>query len=703
MSKFGMFSKKNAQKIGLGLLVLSLLLAAAPRARASFDVTGVSPSSIMKYEDDILYIELGKDSDVIIRNESNTNDTTRKGIVISLDAGTDENSPAKLTLQNLTVSSDAEGAAFLLGGASEGCAITIEIKDAVTLSGDSAGLLASYDLHNRANDLHLVLSADQGAEFKAIGGGNGLSADARYAVTLQGEGSFDFTGSGSGNGAIFVPAFYFQESGGLQGHRREFTLKGNVAVRAAGLEGASGIKAARLSMKENAKLYARGGDSDDDAGGSGIDVENLEMQGSAAIESARGGNGGSSGGDGIKVTGTLTSQQEVLNFDGTEIRDAKGGDGSAPGNGICFAPKHPLKFYFQLFGFIDAQAGNALEEGIGAHAFAFRYGADESDICEIRSADVQVAVPDGTLPGSYMLSVILPSANSLILPNDDETSAAFLKFMNTATNLEGKGTVWFPVLSDVNVKAAAYRYSATQELLASTDCLPDGGISIPVSGSDSFLNMDISFDSKVLNGESYKYTYIVKLGGAGSTFITPTSDADGIRYFIELSADAGIEIDSEINPGAEILILDSETAASPQVTALKKRGSNAPAADDNARYGLLGLLVPKEASSALDKDGANFGVRIRASGSDISGIISSMLCGTLRLWGEPGEPQNGEGGGGGGGWQPSPTPPVPPSDLPLPPDTPSGPAGVSVTTEDGTTLEAQKQPDGTYLIVVPGG
>jgi hypothetical protein len=69
---------------------------------------------------------------------------------------------------------------------------------------------------------------------------------------------------------------------------------------------------------------------------------------------------------------------------------------------------------------------------------------------------------------------------------------------------------------------------------------------------------------------------------------------------------------------------------------------------------------------------------------------------TLVVGGEPPVP--------GPGPAPAPLPePVSPGDLPLPPppETPAGIAGVSVTTGDGVTLEAQKQPGGTCLVCCP--
>ncbi|MDR2176364.1 MAG: hypothetical protein LBO82_10585, partial [Synergistaceae bacterium] len=105
MLKFRLFSGKNTRK--MGLLVLSLLLTAAPRAWGGFEITDsmdveISSSSgfySIDDENEVLSIDANKLQNAVISGDG-------KGIVVN-------GSNVKLTLKDLTVSAD-NGTAFEL-------------------------------------------------------------------------------------------------------------------------------------------------------------------------------------------------------------------------------------------------------------------------------------------------------------------------------------------------------------------------------------------------------------------------------------------------------------------------------------------------------------------------------------------------------------------------------------------------------------
>ncbi|MDR2174871.1 MAG: hypothetical protein LBO82_02895, partial [Synergistaceae bacterium] len=130
--KFGLFSWKSARKTGL--LALSLLLAAAPRAwGVGFEITDASgnliepDAAIYSNNDGVLIIsadELPSDKEVVISGDG-------KSIVVNGN-GSDVN----LTLKDLTVSADS-GKAFTLNAG--GSKATIKIDGPVTLNGGKNG------------------------------------------------------------------------------------------------------------------------------------------------------------------------------------------------------------------------------------------------------------------------------------------------------------------------------------------------------------------------------------------------------------------------------------------------------------------------------------------------------------------------------------------------------------------------------------
>ncbi|MDR2174424.1 MAG: hypothetical protein LBO82_00625, partial [Synergistaceae bacterium] len=721
MSKFMMFSRKSVRK--MGLLVLLLSLAAAPRAWGSFDVSGTykdptprEPAANVNlegghyfYENGILYVKLGERSNVTIKGTEMLD--TRKGIVVNLEDRT--NSDTNLTLEDLTVSSDAGGVAFLLqGDINAGSRIIIE--GAVTLSGDIAGFLASHDIIAAGGnqfepyEMPITLYTEQNDAFKVIGR-NGLSADSYCSVTLRGHGSFEFTGSGSGNGGIAVPGHY-----SVSRSYKALTLSEGAVVRATGLEGASGVKVAELKMEDDAKLYARGGDLDSEGvgegeGGAGIDAEKFEMEGRAAIESAIGGDGTSRGGDGIRVTGMqentgMGGTMEKLNFSmvkDAKILCAKGGAGAAPGRGIYFSePGDTRNLDFRLYGFIKK-----VKAETGTNAFAF------GDY-EIRSADVTVS-----LEGPYMLSVILPEENGII---------AGTEFMSALTDMQGKGTVWFPAIE--GAKVAVYDSNGVDKitdetLSADADLAPDTN-SVTVDFTDPpmhIVNLDIVRSGDIgSSGDTeypHRYTYVVKTQNLLLAEISDKNNATSIDYFIELSGAEGIQV---ANPNNKIAIEpDPDPDRAAGLNARKGKKSIALASDSDSDSdsdskityitvpgrGELTLYVNDTAKTKFDGDQAlTFWVHIygrypSGHNDDAPDLIANALRGTLSLKGgtpqgdifEVGDPD--ESGGDKPPLPPGPSPlpeePVttyPELPLPVPSETPAGIAGVSVTTEDGTTL-----------------
>ncbi|MDR2176027.1 MAG: hypothetical protein LBO82_08875, partial [Synergistaceae bacterium] len=215
MLKFMMFSRKSVRKVGPGLLALLLLLAAAPRAWGGFEVTGGAVSGThysFSDGDNVLTINAkGLPANTVVSGEG-------KSIVVN---GND----AKLTLQNLEVKAES-GPAFKLNGAS----VNIRIAGTVTLNGwGGEGFLVALPSQSASNAV-VILDAVLEDSILEASGGNGDYSGLRCEegdwrvnfLILQGDGKFDFTGSGTGNGL---------QLGQLQGG---VFMRGSAALSAAG-------------------------------------------------------------------------------------------------------------------------------------------------------------------------------------------------------------------------------------------------------------------------------------------------------------------------------------------------------------------------------------------------------------------------------------------------------------------------------------
>ncbi|MDR2174361.1 MAG: hypothetical protein LBO82_00300, partial [Synergistaceae bacterium] len=180
MLKFMMFPRKSTRKIGL--LVLSLLLAAVPRAWGSFTITSADGTNYY-YSSEVLIISAdGLPPDTVISGEG-------KGIAV-------KGSGAKLTLQDLTVNAVSGPAAFWL----DGCSADIRIAGTVTLNCNGGdGFLVSLDNDNDAEGI-VILDAVPGSTLTASSqSGNFCGMDVKAETLLQGDGEFVFN-SESGNG-----------------------------------------------------------------------------------------------------------------------------------------------------------------------------------------------------------------------------------------------------------------------------------------------------------------------------------------------------------------------------------------------------------------------------------------------------------------------------------------------------------------------
>ncbi|MDR2175843.1 MAG: hypothetical protein LBO82_07885, partial [Synergistaceae bacterium] len=182
MLNFGLFSWKSARKTGL--LVLSLLLAAAPRAWGGFTITNSAG-------DDVSSNYLGDDDSVLtISNLSEELVISGEGKKIEVSG-----SDVDLTLRELTVSADS-GPAFKLN-AGDGNA-NIKIDGTVTISGGIINDTSNqwrYAFWILSNNGFVVLNAvSENSILKAIGQGiHGLffgGTNNKGTLLLQGDGEF---------------------------------------------------------------------------------------------------------------------------------------------------------------------------------------------------------------------------------------------------------------------------------------------------------------------------------------------------------------------------------------------------------------------------------------------------------------------------------------------------------------------------------
>ncbi|MDR2175650.1 MAG: hypothetical protein LBO82_06900, partial [Synergistaceae bacterium] len=179
MLKFGLFSGQSARKAGLGLLVLLLLLlTAAPQAWGVFEITDESGNPITRENDN--YLIDASSNDLTINADKLPDNAVISGegkkIVVN---GSDVN----LTLKDLTVTADS-GPAFRLNVAANGNA-NIKIDGTVTLSGNS-GL--GFDII--ADNGFVVLNAVSENSILRTRGIHGLKIVSGSTLLLQGDGEF---------------------------------------------------------------------------------------------------------------------------------------------------------------------------------------------------------------------------------------------------------------------------------------------------------------------------------------------------------------------------------------------------------------------------------------------------------------------------------------------------------------------------------
>ncbi|MDR2174820.1 MAG: hypothetical protein LBO82_02635, partial [Synergistaceae bacterium] len=600
MSKFGMLSGKSARKVGLGLLVLSLLLlAAAPRAWGKFMITDTSGAEI---DPDEMYGKTYSEENgvltildsVALLNAVISGDG--KGIVL------ESSSRINLTLKNLTVSAD-EGPALHLrvtpsAHISIAGTVTLNSKngDGFSVSGLSSSVIVTLDAVSEDSILRTSASGDIGENFCGLTVGD-LNANGSELLLL-GDGKFEFTGSGGGNGIYSDAPLYVGGSAALSA---EGGLSGSGRADAIAVNNNK-----YLILFENAKIEsAKGGI---DAGGSLLIMDNASVSSKdMSIEYAG-------------KTETLSPVRIKVKPSGSYL----------VGKSPSYVTTNPAGWGENWFLDSDISLLSDFRSDNGLTARVT--GVANSKELPIGSVDLTF---DGD--GPYFLV-------SLDIEEEDKEKVLSIRY-KTGSESESE-------------EPPSYPFSGNSvEIQAMTRNIPAGTYTVELHGSSGNVSLGgVRISSDIADAPSGAVTYDA-----------PAPESRDVTYENNVhTKDATLTFTLTIPDG-----VPPGTSYEGLSFSMKKAGSTS--------YNAFFL----------------FQLPTRYTGAQI--VPSPLWLPAFTLVKEsPYTPA-----------PPLPPEPViiiiPPDDLPVPPEAPAGIAGVSVATEDGESREAQKQPDGTYLVVLPAG